>query len=125
MTFKKAGFIYLLLTLNTQVQAGEHPPLLCYQSEKIQIDPVSFKATSLKGSDLKKLDLYRFEDNKMYISNPNQTEYFYDNLKLLEDFRYLSGKKIIMFSSNFQQVIVSHVASDELSTIKLKCIPKK
>jgi hypothetical protein len=125
MTFKKTGFLYFLLTLNIQVQASEHPSLLCYQSEKIQIDPISFKATSLKGLDIKKLDLYRFEDNKMYISNPNQTEYFYDNLKLLENFRYLSGRKIIMFSSNFQQVIVSHIASNELSTIKLKCFPKK
>ena len=68
------------------------PNLICQLQRQMQIDPSTFAGTMSTPSET-----YRITDGKLYISSPDRTEYFYNDVRETEAGRYSSGHKTLIF----------------------------
>lgn len=107
---------------STFANAGNLPPLLCHQQVNLRINPSSFQVDRYEPSDIKQLDIYRFEGMKLFLSHPDRKEYFYNKVEEVEGRRYVSGHKVFVFNQDFNEAIVSHTHDIELKLSKIRCL---
>lgn len=120
-------FIFLAMCIaftSTTSHAKNLPSLFCHQLVNLRIDTSSFTADRYEPSDIKQLDIYRFEGKKLFLSHPDRKEYFYNKVDEVEDKRYVSGYKVFVFNQDFSEAIVSHTHEIELKLSKIRCLKK-
>jgi len=97
---------------------GAIPDLVCQVVAEEQIDNNSLSTTTYDSNDL-----YKFSENKLYLSSPDRDEYQYGEIKEMEYLRYVSGYKTIIFNSDkYKKAVVVHFDKYETRVIQLSCV---
>jgi hypothetical protein len=120
---KKLVFVMLMFALN-QAWAQKIPNMLCTSQFVVHVNPITFAARRVESSNAHGTDLYRIENQELYISSNERNEYFYNKLTEVEKFRFISGHKTMLFDKDYKTAISTHTYDDEIRVLKLRCVLK-
>ena len=91
---------------------------MCQTIESIRI----VHADALPEERVDDWTIYRITDDKLYLSQTDRPEYFYQDLVYVEPNRFSSGFKTILFSSNFERAVDVHTDAIETQVRRLHCV---
>jgi hypothetical protein len=120
----KIIFFVLLLVSFGNTYAQKIPNMLCYQQVVVHINPKTFAIKKNETDNIKEIDLYRIENDELYISSASRNEYRYNKLVEIENLRFYSGHKTILFEKDFKNAISTHTYDDEIRVMKFQCLLK-
>ena len=120
----KTIFLALLILAGTNSFAQKLPNMLCYPQMVVHIEPKTFAIRKTTSSDIKEMDLYRIDKDELYIYSPTRAEYRYNTLIEIEDLRFYSGHKTLLFEKDYKSAISTHTYDDEIRVMKFQCSPK-
>ena len=114
----------IALTFSSLAGAVENsvdiPNFTCHLSKVLQVNPNDLSTVSYDSSDV-----YKILNGRLYISNGNNPEYFYNKVIRLEPMRYSSGYKMIHIKENGSKKYlaqITHVYIDEVRVATATCI---
>jgi hypothetical protein len=120
---KKSFFALTLVALSSSY-AQKIPNMLCHQQIVVYVNPKTFETRKTETNDIKRIDLYRIENDELYITSPTRAEYRYNKLNEIENLRFYGGHKTILFDKEYKSAISTHTYDDEIRVMKFKCSPK-
>ena len=117
--------IFVMLMLNfSHAWAQKIPNMLCTSQFVVHINPTTFATRRNESSNTQGIDLYRIENEELYISSAERNEYRYNKLTEIEKFRFVSGHKTILFDKEYKTAISTHTYDDEIKVLKFRCTLK-
>jgi hypothetical protein len=120
---KKLLVVMLLLALS-RAWAQKIPNMLCTSQFVVHINPITFTTKRVESSNTQGTDLYRIENQELYISSNERDEYLYSRLIEVEKSRFIGGHKTILFDKGYKTAISTHTYDDEIRVLKLRCVLK-
>ncbi len=120
----KIIFFTLLLASYSTVYAQKIPNMLCHQKVVVHINPKTFAIKKTETDDIKEIDFYRIENDELFISSASRNEYRYNKLIEIENLRFFSGHKTILFERDYKTAISTHTYDNEIRIIKFQCLLK-
>jgi hypothetical protein len=94
------------------------PDLACRGENEVAVGLRNLQVASHASSDL-----YRFAGGRLYLSSGTRDEYFYNEVREVEPFRYVAGHKTIMFDDpQFRMATAVHVDERETRVLRLRCV---
>jgi hypothetical protein len=113
--------LYTLTTIVISVKA-EMPDMVCQEIDKLYVNPSNMETAQYVGDTL-----FRFKDNKLYLSSSDREEYLYNKMTQQEYGRFLSGYKTIIFglSGEHKNGLVVHPDEHEVSVSRINCTSTK
>ena len=120
---KKLLFVLVLLGFS-HAWAQKIPNMLCTSQYIVHVNPVTFAVRRVEASNTQGIDLYRIENEELYISSAERNEYRYNKLTEIEKHRFYSGHKTLLFDKDYKTVISTHTYDDEIRVLKLRCVMK-
>lgn len=111
-------FMAWLLVSTSVASALPIADITCQEERSVFVDP-----KTLRGLEQSSRTIYRFKAGKMYISDKNTKEYFYNRVFEIEPLRYTSGHKVIQFEDTTPNitVILVHTYIDEVRITRAIC----
>lgn len=120
----KAFLILVMLSSVGNIWAQKIPNLLCQTQFTLHINPITFAVRRVEPSSAQGIDVYRIENDELYISSLDKNEYRYNKLNEAEKFRFYGGHKTILFERDYKYAISTHTYDDDIRVLKLKCSVK-
>ena len=114
----------LLIASYSNIYAQKIPNMLCHQQVVVHINPKTFVIKKTETDNINEIDLYRIENDELFISSPSRNEYRYNKIIEIENLRFYSGHKTILFEKDYKSAISTHTYDDEIRVIKFRCLLK-
>lgn len=111
----------LLLASYGNICAQKIPNMLCHQQLIVHINPKTFAIKKTDTDNIKEIDLYRIENDELFISSQSRKEYRYNKLVEIENLRFYSGHKTILFDKDYKSAVSTHTYEDDIRVMKIRC----
>jgi hypothetical protein len=106
------------ILLSSTVLSSDLPDLVC---QEVVTETILPETWGLMG-DRKVKSLYKFSDNKLYLSSSIREEYLYNDVEKIELGRYQSGYKVIVFKGvKYEKATVTHHDKYAIEISRLQC----
>jgi hypothetical protein len=96
------------------------PDVICQLQRQTQIDPSTFAGTISTPSET-----YKIKNGKLYISNQERTEGYYNDVREIEFGRYASGHKTLIFvgdvSAGTSRMLAFHSHELDIRVSEFSC----